>query len=289
MRTTLWLLWTLILGGFSLFAQENPEEILRKAILHDATLDYSYEDLLNGGNPYRIITVKQRRDLDGTIWYVREGKVKEEFRGQAWAYDTKEIYCPDGYFDIWNSSYEVSGIVLQCERPLHKIGKDSTFKMETISYEGKDCWKISEYRERGDVYEAIVDKETEFILADKRYDSSGRLEFSVRRKHIQFRPEFGEDDFRFPPNMRLFHARDASEHSRLSVERVERQAEYLIARRERMANITPTLRERWRRKWERWTRYDSFRFALEIVPWFLLPVSLCFLALGFWMKGRNRK
>ena len=47
-------LWVaLVLGGVSLLAQENPQEtpqeILRKAIFHDATLDYSYEDFLNGG------------------------------------------------------------------------------------------------------------------------------------------------------------------------------------------------------------------------------------------------
>lgn len=43
-------LWVaLVLGGISLLAQEKPQEILRKAIFHDATLDYSYEDFLNGG------------------------------------------------------------------------------------------------------------------------------------------------------------------------------------------------------------------------------------------------
>lgn len=47
-------LWVaLVLGGISLLAQENPREdpqgILRKALFHDATLDYSYEDFLNGG------------------------------------------------------------------------------------------------------------------------------------------------------------------------------------------------------------------------------------------------
>ena len=47
-------LWVaLVLGGISLLARENPredpQEILRKALFHDATLDYSYEDFLNGG------------------------------------------------------------------------------------------------------------------------------------------------------------------------------------------------------------------------------------------------
>lgn len=47
-------LWVaLVLGGVPLLAQENPREdpqgILRKALFHDATLDYSYEDFLNGG------------------------------------------------------------------------------------------------------------------------------------------------------------------------------------------------------------------------------------------------
>ncbi|MGN0866285.1 MAG: hypothetical protein ACI4SG_01220 [Oligosphaeraceae bacterium] len=226
MRTMLWLLWTLILGGFSLFAQENPEEILRKAILHDATLDYSYEYFFNGGDPHRIVTVKQKHDADGAVWYVQEGKVKEKFRRQAWLPDRKQLYTPEGHIDLWMSQFEVSGIVMQEEIPRHKVGKDSTFKLEAIAYEGKDCWKITEYRARGDVYEAIVDKETEFILAAKDYDSSGRLEFTHCRRNICFDPKFSEDDFRLPPNTTLYYAKNQDEQGDLMTERVFRHSDF---------------------------------------------------------------
>ena len=43
-----------------------------------------------------------------------------------------------------------------------------------------------------------------------------------------------------------------------------------------------------RRKWNRLSQNDPFDFALEGAPWFLLPVSLCAIALGFWLKGRKR-
>ena len=43
-----------------------------------------------------------------------------------------------------------------------------------------------------------------------------------------------------------------------------------------------------RRKWNRLSQNDSFDFALEGAPWFLLPVSLCAIALGFWLKGRKQ-
>lgn len=53
MRAMFGVIMALVLGGVSLLAQENPREdpqgILRKALFHDATLDYSYEDFLNGG------------------------------------------------------------------------------------------------------------------------------------------------------------------------------------------------------------------------------------------------
>lgn len=49
MRAMFGVIMALVLGGVSLLAQENPQEILRKALFHDATLDYSYEDFLNGG------------------------------------------------------------------------------------------------------------------------------------------------------------------------------------------------------------------------------------------------
>ena len=74
----------------------------------------------------------------------------------------------------------------------------------------------------------------------------------------------------------------------LKVERVGRHSEFLIERRERLANIKPSFWRKMRRKWNRLSQNDSFDFALVVVPWFLLPVSLCAIALGLWLKGRKQ-
>ncbi|MGN0893016.1 MAG: hypothetical protein ACI4Q0_07070 [Oligosphaeraceae bacterium] len=75
----------------------------------------------------------QKHDADGVVWVRREAGGKDEFSHCAWMYETKQLYTPDGQrIDLWMSQFEVSGIVTKEDVPRHKVGEDSTFKMESI-------------------------------------------------------------------------------------------------------------------------------------------------------------
>lgn len=278
----------LILWGVSIYAQKSPKEILQNAIIRDATLNYSYEKAPKK-NDRHICIVKQRRNPDGSVWHVTDSKRTKEYSRAFWSFDVKDIYNSDGHIDLWISQFETYGIVTQEEHPHHIIRNDSTFKMTSVNFDGRNCWKIIESETSGYVQEFIIDKKHEFILVDNTYDSSGRLLFSEHRININFNPVYSEDDFTVPPNAKLKHARNSDEAVELLQKRAFRHSDFVIKKRQQLANTTPKPHGRLRRQWDRLTNYNTFNFICQKAPWFMMPIFIASIGIIIWKKKKNKE
>lgn len=284
-----WVVGFLFLGVISTYAQAKPEEIFQQAITHGATLTCSYEE---GQNEDIKISVKQRRNLDGSVWRVKDIIRDEDLSGRYWSFNTKRIYNSDGFIDLMISQNEITGIVTQDEIPRHKIGKDSTFKMTSITYDGRSCWKITEHLVGGEVYEAIIDKKYVFVLTNNYYNSSGKLLYSIHKKNVNFNPVFTEADFLVPPNAKLRYAKNNREYSELLDKRIHSHSKLVTKTRKQMAKktIKPKPQGKLRRQWDMVTNYDTLGFVCQKAPWFLMPIAIVAVGIVVWnkrKKGRN--
>ena len=178
------------------------------------------------------------------------------------------------------------GIVTQDEIPQRKIGKDSTLKMTSVTYDGRNCWKIIEHQISGVVCEIIIDKKHEFILATKDFDASGKLLFSTHKKNINFNPVFTEDDFRVPSNAKLRYANNTREYMELSVKRVSRHSNFVKNRRGQKESGVPKTHGKIRQQWDKITRNETFDFVCQKAPWFLMPIAICTIGIVIWKKRK---
>jgi len=286
MRNRNWVFGFLFVGAIIAYAQPKPEEILQKAIIREATLTYSYEQKRGEVKT----TVKQKRNSDGSVWRAME-TIRGDINKKYWSANKRIIYNSDGCIDLWISQYEITGIVTQDEIPLHRIGKDSTFKMTSVTYDGRSCWKITEYTARGEFDEFIIDKAHVFILAQNYYDASGKLLYPVHKKNINFNPVLSDAEFSIPPNAKLSYAKNFREKMELDTKRVQRHSNFVIKKRKQMVKkvAMPKPHGKLRQQWGRVTNYDTLGFICQKAPWFLLPIAIVSIVIVIWMKRKNNK
>jgi len=283
--------WHCILGflifwGVSICAQPKPEELLEQAIINGVTLTFSFEDASD--EDYET-TVKQRRNPDGSVWRVTETIRAKDFNDRYWSFNSKTIYNSDGCFDLWVTQDGVMGIVTQDEIPRHTMPKDATYKMTSLTYQGRNCWKITERVTGGEMTEFIIDKEKLFILSWDYYNSSGMRLLSDRKKNINFNPVFTDDDFSVPPDAKLKYAKDSRERLKLYAKRAKAHSKNVIKTRKQITKATNrnTTPGKFRQKVNKLTNHNPLGFICQKAPWFLLPIAVIALGIVFWHKRKS--